>query len=70
MNVDGEGDGAGTTTGVEAYQVMQDGNENAKRGTGPGRVDERRKYARKPRRVVGIMWKMGDTWAGGMKTKA
>ena len=32
-------------------------------------MDERRVCAKKPRRVVGIMWKTGETWAEGEKTK-
>ena len=55
VNVDGEGDGAGTTTGMEANQGPQDGNENGRRGTGSGRVEERRVCASKPRRVVNAM---------------
>ena len=69
VNVDGEGDGAGTTTGVEANERAQDGNENGKRGTGPGRVVERRVCARKPKRVFHIRWKTGETWAERRKNK-
>ena len=48
MNVDEEGDGAGTRTGVGANQRTQDGNEKGKRGTGPGSVEESRIRARNP----------------------
>ena len=40
-----------------------------KRATGPGRVEERRVCARKSRRVVDVMWKTGETWAEGGKSK-
>ena len=69
VNVDGKGDGAGTTTGMEANQGPQDANENGKRGTGSGRVEERRVCARKPKTVVDVMWKTGVTWAKGIETK-
>ena len=69
VSVDGEGDGAGTTTGVEGNQGTQDWNENGRRGTGSGRVEERRVCASKPRRVVDVMWITGETWAEEIKTK-
>ena len=56
-------------TEVEANEGTQDGNKNGKRGTGPESGEERRICARKPRRVVDIMWKSGETWAKGAKTK-
>ena len=52
---------------MEANEVTH--NRNRRRGTGSGRVDERRVCARKPRRVVDIMWKTGKTWAEGEETK-
>ena len=69
VNFDEKGDGAGTTTGMEADQGPQDANENGKRGTGSGRVEERRVCARKPKTVVDVMWKTGVTWAKGIETK-
>ena len=62
-NVDGEGDGEGTKTWVEANEGTQHGNENGRRGTGSRREDEGRIYARKPRKVVDVMWETGETWA-------
>ena len=58
-NVDGEGDGEGTKTWVEANE----GNEDGRRGTGSRRENERRICARKPRKVVDVMWETGETWA-------
>ena len=70
MNVDREEDGAGSKTRVEAIERgTLDGNENGRRGTGSRCVEERRICARKPRRVVDIMWEMGKTWAKAEKTK-
>ena len=41
VNNDGEGDGAGTRTTVEAYEGTLDENGDEQRGTGLGRVEER-----------------------------
>ena len=38
------------------------------RRTGSRRAEERRRRERNPRRVVGRMWKMGETWAKKKKT--
>ena len=67
MNVDGQGDGTGTVSGVEANQGTQNENENERRGTGPGRVQERQICARKPTRVVDVTLKTRETWAEGIR---
>ena len=67
MNVDGQRDGTGTASGVEANQGTQDENENERRGTGPGRVQERQICARKPTRAVDVTLKTRETWAEGIR---
>ena len=39
-----------------------------RRGTGSGRVKERRRRARNSRRVIDVMWETGETWAEGQKS--
>ena len=67
VNIDEKGDGAGTRTGVEANHRTQDRNENGRRGTGSGRVEERRVCAKKLRRDVDVMWKTRETWPERIK---